>query len=586
MLRDPDAAEWLCFDTPLDILTTRDPSQVPRLLKEVECRVEREGAYAAGYLTYEAAPGFDCAYRTHAPASLPVLCFGLFPQPVRTCALPPPGRPSSFSLPQWTMRESEPDYFAKIALIKAQIEAGNTYQINYTVRETAEGVEDPWRLFLAIASDAPLAAYLDADEYAIVSASLESFFTLKVDRLDCRPMKGTAKRGMTLADDQAIESWLSHSKKNRAENVMITDMVRNDLGRVADTGSIATRELFQVERYPTLWQMTSTVTATTDAPVSEIFRALFPSASITGAPKVSSMMLIEALENSPREIYTGAIGYIAPGRRAQFSVAIRTALVDKRTGEAVYGVGSGIVWDSDPAEEYAECLAKTKILVPAQQDETFRLLETMLWNPTEGIVLLDHHIRRLRDSAEYFGFQFDQTAVETALSELTRTFASTPYRIRLLQARDGQLTLEHDQIPAQQPGHLKRIRLAAHPINAEDPFLYHKTTRRGVYEKALQSVIDCDDVLLWNRDGYITETTVANIVAEIGSKRVTPPVRCGLLGGTHRQWLLDLGEIEEMEIHLNDLATIDRLFLINSVRGQQACKLIEQARPAVGKVAN
>ena len=195
-------------------------------------------------------------------------------------------------------------------------------------------------------------------------------------------------------------------------------------------------------------------------------------------------------------------------------------------------------------------------------------------------------MRRLRDSSEYFRFRLDQPSVEAALSELTRTFESTPYRIRLLQERNGRLTLEHEQISARLPDDLKRIKLATRPINAEDPFLYHKTTRRGVYEKALQSVADCDDVLLWNSDGYITETTVANIVAEIGAKRVTPPVSCGLLGGTHRQWLLDLGEIEEKEIHLNDLRTIDRLFLINSVRGQQACELIEQARPAVGEVAS
>ena len=577
LLRDPSAGRWLRFDDPDDVLASRDPSRVLDILVEAERRVRNEGLYAAGYLTYEAARGFDASYRTRSDSQLPLVCFGLFREARTVHTLP---RTMPRAERGWRMAESRLEYSGKIAAIKKRIRAGDTYQINYTTRQVAESVDDPFALFHGIAAEAPYAAYVDGGDYAIVCASPELFFRMDRTRIRCQPMKGTAARGMTLAEDRELEAWLNRSGKNRAENVMITDMVRNDLGRIAKPGSVKASELFKVTRHPTVWQMTSTVEAKTDAPVSEVMRALFPSASVTGAPKVASMRIIESLEWFPREIYTGAIGYFTPQRQAQFNVAIRTAVVDRRTGSAFYGVGSGIVADSEPGDEYTECLTKSKILEVPEVSSDFALLETMLWTCDQGIFLLEYHLNRMADSARYFGFGFDRGEVAQALDSLARTFGGHLYRIRLLQYRNGPPTLEHKIIEEPSSSACPAIALAPQPIDRDNPFLYHKTTRRGVYERAFRSVTGCDDVLLWNADGFVTETSVANVVATIDGERVTPPVTCGLLGGTYRQWLLDRGEIREGAIHIDDLSRVDALTLVNSVRGEIPARLRTLTAPA------
>ena len=577
LLREPAAGRWLRFENPVDVLASREPASAFEVLVEVERRVREEGLFGAGFLTYEAAGSFDPAYRTRPGGMLPPVCFGLFREarPVRR-----PARPGTHSVQVWRMAEPRHDYIRKVAAIKDRIRAGDTYQINYTTRQVAEGVGDPHALFDRIAADAPYAALVDGDDYAIVCASPELFFRLDGTRVRCQPMKGTARRGMTLAEDRELSAWLKRSRKNRAENVMIADMVRNDLGRVATPGSVKASELFAVTRHLTVWQMTSTVEARTDAPVADVFRALFPSASVTGAPKVSSMRIIDSLERYPREIYTGAIGYLTPQRQAQFNVAIRTAVVDKRTGSAFYGVGSGIVADSDAAEEYTECLTKAKILTSPAHGTDFCLLETMLWTPDKGVFLLDLHLNRIADSAEYFGFTFHRDAARQALESLAGTLDGRRFRIRLLQPRDGAHTLEHKAIGKSAHTEPPVIGLAAQPIDPDNPFLYHKTTRRDVYERALASAPACDDVLLWNPDGYLTETSIANIVVDIDGERYTPPVSCGLLGGTYRQWLLERGEVRERKIHVDELPRICGLSLVNSVRGEIPARLLVQPRPA------
>ena len=559
------------------MLATRQPSQVLATLEEIERRVEQELLFAAGFLTYEAAQGFDPSFRTHRAGALPLICFGLYREIRHLEALP---KTVARPVPAWRMTESRRDYYRRIQLIQDRIRKGHTYQINYTTRQVASGVSDPFSLFAGMSADAPYAAYVNGSDYAILCASPELFFRLDRGLVRCQPMKGTARRGMTLAQDEALGTWLHESKKNRAENVMITDMVRNDLGRIAKRGSVRVSELFAVSRYPTVWQMTSTVKARTETSVSAVLRALFPSASVTGAPKVSSMRLIHSLERLPREVYTGTIGYLAPDRRARFNVAIRTAVVDKRTGSAFYGVGSGIVADSESGDEYAECLTKSKILKSPAVASDFALLETLLWTRDRGIFLLDYHLNRLADSARYFGFGFDRGATVQALDSLVHTFGGHRYRIRLLQYRNGLPTLEHEVIEEPSISAYPVIALAPQPIDPDNPFLYHKTTRRGVYERAFRSVAGCDDVLLWNTDGFVTETSIANVVATIDGQRVTPPVTCGLLGGTYRQWLLDRGEIRERAIHIDDLSRVDELTLINSVRGEFPARLSTLTVPA------
>jgi para-aminobenzoate synthetase/4-amino-4-deoxychorismate lyase len=441
------------------------------------------------------------------------------------------------------------------------------------LRLASKGVEDPWSFFTCLAHDAPYAAFVEGDEFAIVSASPELFFRLDGDRLVCRPMKGTAARGMTLDDDNVRRDALRASTKDQAENVMVTDMLRNDMGRVSQPGSVELTSLYDIEKYPSVWQMTSTISATTDASITAIMAALFPCASITGAPKASSMNIIAQLETSPREIYTGSIGYIAPARKAQFSVAIRTAWWTRASGETTYGVGGGIVWDSDADAEYEECLTKSKVLQGQPARDSFSLLETLRLGRDGCYLLLDLHLQRLANTASYFDFGLDPVHVRVTLARLAGQLAAGEYRVRLLVAADGQLATEHALLDMETPRR-RKIRLARHPVDNSNPFLYHKTTHRDVYTRAMRGAGDCDDVLLWNRDGYITETTIANVIRNIGGEDLTPPVECGLLAGTFRQHLLEQGLLREQAMHRDELEFGETLVLVNSVRGRYEAELV------------
>ncbi|HET6631042.1 MAG TPA: chorismate-binding protein [Woeseiaceae bacterium] len=571
VLRDAAAAQWLRFTDPLEILVARRVAEVPGVIAEAERRVAADGLYAAGFVTYEASPAFDDALTAYPAGVLPPACFGVFAPPTVTERLEDTDTAAAHA--DWHMPVGRGEYGRAIAAIKEQIALGNTYQVNFTVRQHAGGIRDPWRLFAGIAEDAPYAAYLDCGDHVIVSASPELFFDLDGDRLTCKPMKGTAARGLTLEADHALRDALRSSEKNRAENVMIADMLRNDMGRVAVPGTVLPAALFEIEKYPTVWQMTSTVTASTHASVSDIFAALFPCASVTGAPKVASMKLIAALEDSPREIYTGAIGCMAPARKARFSVAIRTAWIDRRSGHGVYGTGGGIVWDSEAQAEFAECLDKARVLSSGTRGRDFSLLESLLWTRDEGWFLRDEHLRRMEDSAAYFDFPFDRAAAAGDLDRLAGELPARPCKVRMRLGRDGAVTLSQGPLPVA-PGATLRLALARQPVDASDPFLYHKTTERSVFEQARRGAGDCDDVLLWNREREITESTIANVVVRRRGRLLTPPVDCGLLPGTFRARLLAEGRIEEARIPLEDLAAAEEIFLVNSVRGWMPCRLL------------
>ncbi len=576
VLRDAAAAQWMVFVEPIDVLHTHDVNDVVTVIENAERRVSTEALYAVGFLSYESAPAFDPAFKTREAGPLPLVCLGLFrpPERVDTLLLSAPDDRNSLD---WKIAVERDRYCENVAEIRRQIAIGNTYQVNYTVRQLAAPVDDTWGLFQAIATDAPYAAYIEADRFAIVSASPELFFELSANRILCRPMKGTAARGMTTAEDELIRENLQHSVKNRAENIMIADMVRNDVGKIAVPGSVRATSLFETEKYRTVWQMTTTVLAETESSVAGVFRALFPSASITGAPKVSSMRLIAELEDTPREIYTGCIGYFGPERQARFNVAIRTVALDKRHQTAVYGVGGGIVWDSNADDEYQECLDKASVLAVASGKAGFELLETMLWTRQEGFYLLHEHLKRLADSAHYFDFICDPVRVEQDLQAACGELAGGPRRIRLLLSATGTTTIEIFDLLPQDAAQVLRIRLARDPVDPRNPFLYHKTTQRDVYDKARASAAECDDVLLWNTNGEITETTIANIVMRIDGRLYTPPVPCGLLNGTLRQALLARDELMERTISIDELAAIDEIYLINSLRGWRPADIDEKS---------
>ena len=531
----------------------------------------KEGLTAVGFLTYESAPAFDRAFRVLDPGPLPLLWFGLYrdAEPML-----PPAHLDPHMDCEWEPSLDSAGYHSRHERIKDYIAGGDTYQVNFTMQLDAAFDGDPRRLFAQLLASQPrgYAAYLDTGDHVLCSISPELFFRLSGDRIVCRPMKGTSPRGVTLDDDRRRIQWLRNSSKNRAENIMIVDMIRNDLGRIAEIGSIDVTRLCDIEQYRTLFQMTSTVEARTGAPLSDIFRALFPCASITGAPKIRTMQIISELEDRPRGIYTGCIGTIGPGREAQFNVAIRTVHIDRRHGRAAYGTGGGIVWDSDPEDEYREC--STKALILRRPPPAFQLLETLRWDPGRGFALVDRHLSRIRQSAAFFDFTLDQDGLRDRLRVEEGRFGDVPHRVRVLVGPDGETAVASTPIPGvpfqTDPNPTDdrwSVAVSRTPVDSTNYFLYHKTTVRAVYDEARAVHPDADDVLLWNQKNEVTESTIANVVARIGGDFVTPPVSCGLLAGTFREELLERGTIAERVITIDELRHASDVYVINSVRG-------------------
>lgn len=592
VLRTPWAGPWRRFHRPLRVIATRDGARVRAALDAVDEEV-RGGSYAAGFVAYEAAGAFGLPVGD-ASADLPLVCFGIFePQDVESLArLPAPvGRGS---VGEWTPSIDHAAYLRAIATIKRRIEAGDTYQINFTFRLDAPFAGDPRALMRDVQAGqaGSWSAYVDIGSHVICSASPELFFSLEHGRLECRPMKGTAPRGFWPEQDVARGETLRASEKNRAENVMIVDMVRNDLGRIAKVGTVRAERLFDVERYPLQWQMTSTVVAEAESrSLVRLFEALFPSGSVTGAPKHSAMQIIRELESTPRGVYTGAIGYVSPHGRAHFNVAIRTVTVDRARERAQFAVGSGIVWDSVDRDEYDECLLKAMVVgsrtarpgaAPSyviDDPPGFRLFESLLWTPGDGFVLLERHLERLCASAASFGFPCDADEIRGMLANAVHDLRG-PAKVRVQIEAAGTVLCEAvDLKPLPSP---LRLALAAEPVRADDVFLYHKTTNRAVYERAREAHPDADAVVLWNTAGEITEATESNVVIARGDTRVTPPVECGLLPGTMRAELLARREIVEGRITKEELAATPGIWLVNSVRGWMEATLRRGGRARRG----
>ncbi len=562
-----DEDTWLVFEPPHVTLHASKLSDVLPLLDEVD-RATRSGKFAIGFVTYEAAPAFDPALIARKSAALPLAWFAICEKPRRLTALPaaPPLEPVA-----WNAELSAAEYATSVQKIKDYIAAGDTYQVNFTWRLRAK-IGNPFALFSQLARNQHRGekAFIHTDAFSLCSASPELFFERREDTITCRPMKGTAPRGRSGEDDRAAARWLRESEKDRAENLMIVDMMRNDLGRIANLGSVEVSNLFEVARYETLWQMTSTVRAKSSAALPEIFRALFPCASVTGAPKVRAMQLIAELESSPRGIYTGAIGWIAPNGAARFNVAIRTCHLDHATGIAEYGTGSGITWESGSEQEWEECAVKARVLTESRPD--FQLLETLRWSPQDGYDMPAAHLDRLADSADYFEFPFDRARAESALRDAASRLPPEPRRVRLLLSPSGAITVE-DTGPVKTKD-LWRVALADQPVQSADPFLYHKTTHRAAYEQVSKSCPDADDLILWNERGEVTESRIANIVIQKGRDYFTPPVSSGLLSGVLRKKLVAEGQIVERVIRREELRKADAIFLINSVRGWMRAALI------------
>ena len=572
ILRNKKDDSWRIFSSPVEVLYTHDLQNVREVLNKVQNKVEKKNLIAAGYLSYEAAPAFDNAYCVNKKGNLPLICFGLFKDYKTEITLESNNHESAEAI-EWEIATNQTHYETHLKYIKDQIKLGNTYQVNYTLRKHSKCIANPYGFFLEKVQDAPYAAFIESDEHTIISTSPELFFKLSDESLICKPMKGTSKRGRTLKEDIALMKELKNSEKDKAENIMITDMLRNDMGKISDTGSVKVLSEFDIEKYPTVWQMTSSVKSQTRASITAIFEALFPCASVTGAPKVSSMKIISEIEDQPREIYTGAIGYIAPNNEAQFSVPIRTILSNKKIDRSVYGTGSGIVWDSEWEKEWDECQNKSAILSVSHQN--FELFETMRWDSNRGIFLEELHLNRLKDSAEFYNFKFSHEKINDKLHDYLKNLEPESEKIiRLFLAKDGETRITTSAYKEHNKDKYQLISLAMQPVDSDDLSLYHKTTIRGIYEDATGENPDCDDVLLWNEDGHITESTISNIIFKKDSEYFTPPISCGLLGGTYRTHLINQGHLVERIIPKTEINLYSEIYLINSVRGKYPVKLI------------
>ena len=621
ILRDYETRQWLHFQAPKIVLTTKDLTEVLPILQQVEQLVQAHQYYAAGFISYEASTAFDAALETHQGDDFPLIWFGLYEKPsvfefenIENTTRP------SFS---WSPSISKKEYFAALEKVRQAIKIGDTYQVNFTMRQFAQSwlagkgelgatyspptpkgelntnleknssllmlaegalggrVGDAWttafQLFQNIAQSAPYGAFVEVENFAICSASPELFFKIKNGKITSSPMKGTAPRGRTNAEDEILKNQLQNSQKDRSENVMIVDMIRNDLSKIADIGTVQTPRLFEVEKYPTVLQMTSTVEGKTQASLPEIMSALFPCASITGAPKASTMRIISALENTPRRIYTGTIGFVKPDGDMQFNVAIRTALFDTQTGRVEYGTGGGITIQSDPQREYEESILKTKIIRQSAQNQSFKLLETMLWTPQNGWFLLAKHLTRLQDSAVYFDYGIDLERIKKTLFSKVIHWENQAQKVRLLVEKNGAFVVENYPIEMDNSekneatlnpfdGTKKPVQIATEPVDSSNPFLFHKTTNRSVYERNLQQFPDAKDVILWNELGQITESCYGNVVVFDGINYWTPPIKCGLLNGVFRQYLLEKRAVQERIILKDELEKMEAVFLVNSVR--------------------
>ncbi|MFG6113832.1 aminodeoxychorismate synthase component I [Halobacillus sp. MO56] len=568
---ETDNEQPICFTEPIKVIEVFCIQEVPAAFHEIEAAIQ-EGYYAAGFVSYEAAPGFDSAMHVHQTNDdFPLVWFGIFENPVdansRTESLP------DYRISDWKLDTDKEEYHQGISTIKQAIEEGYTYQVNYTARLTAQFQGNDYAFYQQLKENqqSAYAAYLNIGKYRVLSASPELFFQVSKGSIKTKPMKGTGTRGRSMREDEQLKQKLYTSEKDRAENLMIVDLLRNDIGRIARPGTVKVPKLFEVESYPTVHQMTSTIEAELDsaATIYDWFQALFPCGSITGAPKISTMNYISKLERSPRHIYCGAIGLITPDREAIFNVPIRTVLVDKEAETATYGAGGGITWDSTVEGEYEELMAKAGLL--KEKRTPFHLLESLKLQDGH-FPLSQRHIDRLLSSARYFGYTIDDGQVNQVLKNVASEHTQGAFKVRLLVNRNGDVSVGTTAI-----SQLESVTcsLAKTPVDKKNPFLYHKTTHREVYDEHSRSApADAFSVLLWNEEEELTEFTIGNLVIEKQGKYYTPPIKCGLLAGTFRQELLEQLVITERVIHKRDLNEADSIWMINGVRGWLPVQMI------------
>lgn len=606
-LPDNENFQSLLFVKPVSRLVCREGDDLELYLQGLQQQLA-SGYYLAGWAGYEFGSllegryGRDTSFFSRPPEIL--ADFGVFLKPYtfdhhsgKNSFPPPPEKPDSkvisdYSIDNLKSNMDQEEFTQALGKIKEFIAAGDTYQVNYTMKllfdfhGSLEGLYQSLRRNQSVA----YGAYIKNRKEYILSFSPELFFRKTTEKITVRPMKGTAVRGYNHHEEQRHKAALHHDSKNRAENVMIVDLLRNDLARLLyeekDT-SVTTQSLFDVESYESLLQMTSTVTGTASGEaiknlsLNRLFHSLFPCGSITGAPKIRTMQIIQKLEKEARGVYTGAIGYLAPDGDAVFNVPIRTICLRGAKGEM--GIGAGITHDSVPAEEWRESLLKGRFLTHSQ--ENFQLFETILWEKGSGFFLLDQHLARLARGAAFFKFSFAINEAEKRLHKEAAGFTADCMRVRLVLEKDGRMVVTHTtcepplyiSLPVYNELHRRPIggtvRFAAESVEEGSPYLYYKTSRRSLYDRQYSKVVEKGelDAIFCNKKVEVTEGCISNIVVLKNGVYSTPLTRCGLLPGVMREYLLSSAngssELVETILTRKDVQEADALFICNSVRG-------------------
>lgn len=553
------------FTDAIKELKTKDIKEVKPLLDELEA-YQNEGYYAVGYVSYEAAPAFETKFQViNGPLMSEYLLYFTVHETVQTEPIPLTYDP--ITLPKsWQELTSAEEYKTAIEHIHHHIRQGDTYQVNYTVQLQQNLTADPFAIYnrLVVEQNADYNAFIQHDDVSIISISPELFFKKDGDKLTTRPMKGTTNRGLTSETDLAQARWLAQDQKNRSENMMIVDLLRNDMNRISKIGSEDVKSLCQVEQYSTVWQMTSTIETQllTNRSLYDVFQALFPCGSITGAPKIATMEIIKKVEKQPRGVYCGAIGILVPQGPSIFNVAIRTLQMEET--KAIYGVGGGITWDSNWESEYEETKQKAAVLY--RQDPKFDLISTGRIHQGK-LLFLEEHIKRLQESSRYFDYPFNAEKAHYQVEALCQSLdLDTDYRLKMSLKKDGELKLEHSQLTNLSDDFCQaRLVEQRHPLDR--PYTFFKTSYRPHLN------IEPHEQIYYNHEGQLLETSIGNIVLKIEDQLYTPPVHLGLLNGIYRQSLITENKLKEKVLTVKDLKQAQAIYGCNAVRGLYELKV-------------
>jgi para-aminobenzoate synthetase / 4-amino-4-deoxychorismate lyase len=572
---DKDNRYSYLFKSPLEVISCHNLNGIEPSLDKIE-KMIKKGFFAAGFLSYEAGFAFEPIFRQKQSYGFPLLWFGIFKKPLifnhQNIEFIDSNRENNYSINDIKAEVSEKQYINSIEKIKRQIEKGHTYQVNRTFKLnfSHKGSVSSLYMNLVKKQSASYSAFIRFGKQYVLSFSPELFFKKENSLINVKPMKGTIARGRFLKEDIKNIEHLYNCPKNRSENIMILDLLRSDLGRVSKTGTVRTTKLFEIEKYESLFQMTSTAKAEIKQGVAlpDLFKAMFPSGSVTGAPKIRTMQIINDIEKSPRRIYTGSIGFITPKKNCVFNVAIRTLLLNSSSGKGEMGIGSGIVYDSDPKKEYQECLLKAKFLTDKYKN--FKLIETILWEPVQGYAFIKFHMQRLSESAAYFNYKYDKNYVVKSLNNVSHNFnKGQKYKVRMLLSEDGSLGVKYSMIGKESAG--RTIAISSVKTNSEDKWLYHKTTNRHLYDSEYDRYkkLGFFDVIFKNEKDQITEGAISNIFIVRNDVYYTSPIECGVLNGVYRRHLLNGRKIKikEKPIYQEDLLSADAIVMTNAIRG-------------------